>query len=129
MRITAYSMKEIEIYKLPDNRIELQVNLENETVWFTQKQMPILFDKNLMNVNKHVENIYTENELEEVSTIRKSLIVETEGKRAVKREVLIYNLDVIISVGYRVNLKRATQFRQWATRRLQNHLVNYEFTA
>ena len=105
-------MKEIEIYKLPDNKIELQVNLENETVWFTQKQMPILFDKNLMTVNEHVENIYSENELEEVS-----------------REVLIYNLDVIISVGYRVNLKRATQFRQWATRRLQNHLVNYQFTA
>ena len=105
-------MKEIEIYKSPDNKIELQVNLENETVWLTQKQMPILFDKNLMTVNEHVENIYSENELEEVS-----------------REVLIYNLDVIISVGYRVNLKRATQFRQWATRRLENHLVNYEFTA
>ena len=58
-------MKEIEIYKLPDNKIELQVNLENETVWFTQKQMPILFDKNLMTVNEHVENIYTENELKQ----------------------------------------------------------------
>ena len=105
-------MKEIEIYKSPDNKIELQVNLENETVWLTQKQMAILFDKNLMTVNKHVENIYSENELEEVS-----------------REVLIYNYDVIISVGYRVNLKRATQFRQCVTRRLENHLVNYEFTA
>lgn len=122
-------MKEIEIYKSPDNRIELQVNLEDETVWLTQKQMAILFDKDLMTVNEHVENIYTENELEEVSTIRKSLIVQTEGKRAVKREVLIYNLDVIISVGYRVNSKRGTEFRQWATRRLENHLVNYEFTA
>lgn len=105
-------MKEIEIYKSPDNKIELPVNLENETVWLTQKQMAILFDKNLMTANEHVENIYTKNELEEVS-----------------REVLIYNLDIIISVGYRVNLKRATQFRQWATRRLQNHLVNYQFTA
>jgi prophage maintenance system killer protein len=116
-------MNEIEIYKSPDNKIELQVSLENETVWLTQKQMAELFDKNLMTVNEHVKNIYAENELEEISTIRKSLIVQTEGKRAVKREVLIYNLDVIISVGYRVNSKRGTQFRQWATQRLKDYLV------
>lgn len=68
-------MKEIEIYKSPDNKIELQVNLENKTVWLTQKQMANLFDKNLMTINEHVKNIYIENELDEVSIIKKFLIV------------------------------------------------------
>ena len=118
-------MNEIEIYKSPDNKIELQVNLENETVWLSEKQMAELFDKNLMTVNEHIKNIYAENELEEISTIRKSLIVKTEGKRA----VLIYNLDVIISVGYRVNSKRGTQFRQRATQRLNDYSANFTIAA
>ena len=116
-------MNKIQIYQSPDNQIELQVNLEKDTVWLSQKQMALLFDKNLMTVNEHIKNIYLENELDEISTIRKSLILQTEGKRKIKREVLIYNLDVIISVGYRVKSKRGTQFRQWATQRLKDYLV------
>lgn len=116
-------MNKIQIYQSPDNQIELQVNLEKDTVWLSQKQMALLFDKNLMTVNEHIKNIYLENELDEISTVRKSLILQTEGKRKIKREVLIYNLDVIISVGYRVKSKRGTQFRQWATQRLKDYLV------
>ncbi len=116
-------MKEVEIYKSPDNKIELQVNLENETVWLSQKQMALLFDKNLKTINEHIVNIYKEHELEKTPTIRKFRIVQQEGKRTIEREIEHYNLDVIISLGYRVNSKRGTQFRQWATQRLKDYLV------
>lgn len=114
---------QVEIYRNRDNKAQVEVRFEEDTVWLNQKQMSALFDKNLMTINEHIKNIFSENELEESSTIRKSLIVQTEGKRKVKREVLFYNLDMIISVGYRVNSKRGTQFRQWATQRLKDYLV------
>jgi hypothetical protein len=88
----------------------LEVRLEDETVWLTQKQMALLFDKDVRTINEHIKNIYKERVLDETSTIRKFRIVQKEGKREVEREVDFYNLDVIISVGYRVNSKQATQF-------------------
>jgi hypothetical protein len=111
------AMNEIEIYQGSDKSIQIEVQFEQENVWLTQKQMALLFDKNIMTVNEHIKNVYEEQELDQYSTIRKSLIVQKEGKREVKREVLLYNLDVIISVGYRVKSKRGTQFRIWATQR------------
>jgi prophage maintenance system killer protein len=116
-------MNEIEIYKTPDNRTEIEVVFDNDTVWLSQKQLALLFQNTIPNVNMHIKNIYKEKELEQSPTIKKSLIVQKEGKRKVKREVELYNLDVIISVGYRVKSKRGTQFRQWARQRLKDYLV------
>ena len=116
-------MSEVIIYQGKDNNIQIEVQFENETVWLTQKQMAELFNKNVMTINEHIKNIYKEQELEESSTIRKSLIVQKEGNREVSREVLFYNLDVIISVGYRVKSPQGTQFRIWATQRLKEYLI------
>lgn len=116
-------MNEIKIYKSPDNQIELQVSLEKETVWLSQKQMALLFAKSTKTINEHIINIYKESELEKTPTIRNFQIVQKEGKRNIEREIEHYNLDVIISVGYRVKSKRGTQFRQWATQRLKDYLV------
>jgi death-on-curing family protein len=99
------------------------VRLEEETVWLTQKQMALLFDKDVRTINEHIKNIYKERELDEISTIRKFRIVQKEGKRQVERDVDFYNLDVIISVGYRVKSLRGTQFRIWATKTLKEHLI------
>lgn len=107
-------MQELLIFKT-DNSLQIEVNFDGDTVCLTQKQMSVLFNKNIMTINEHIKNIYDEEELFENSTIRKSLIVQKEGKRNVKRNVIYYNLDVIISVGYRVKSKQGTQFRQWAT--------------
>lgn len=108
-------MDEIQIYQSSDNQTRVEVKFEEETVWLSQKQLADLFDKNIMTINEHIKNIYQEGKLDENPTIRKFLIVQKEGKRSVSREVLFYNLDVIISVGYRVKSKQRTQFRQWAT--------------
>lgn len=122
-------MNEIEIYKSPDNRIELQVNLEKETVWLSQKQMSELFDKDTDTIGLHLKNIYAEQELTEKSTTEFFSVVQTEGKRKVTRSIKYFNLDAIISVGYRVNSKRGTQFRQWATQRLKDYLVHIKLVA
>lgn len=114
---------EIAIYRTEDKETQIEVKFEQDTVWLTQKQMSLLFNKNIMTVNEHIRNIYSEGELDENSTIRKSLIVQKEGKRQVSREVILYNLDVIISIGYRVKSKQGTQFRIWATQRLKEYLV------
>ena len=113
----------IEIYKTKDNHTEVEVKIDNETVWLTQKQMAQLFDKDSDTISLHLKNIYTEGELEENSTTELSSVVQKEGKREVNRKIKYYNLDVIISVGYRVKSKRGTQFRQWATQRLRDYLV------
>lgn len=123
------NMKEIEIYKSPDNKIELQVSLENETVWLSQKQMADLFDKDSDTISLHLKNIYSEQELIEKSTTGFFPVVQTEGKRKVTRRIKYFNPDAIISVGYRVNSKRGTQFRQWATRRMKDYLVKLKFAA
>ena len=110
------------IYK-SKNGPSLEVRLEEETVWLTQKQMALLFDKGISTINEHIKNIYKEGELEEESTIRKFRIVQHEGGRQVERYIDFYNLDVIISVGYRVKSLRGTQFLIWATKTLKEHLV------
>jgi prophage maintenance system killer protein len=116
-------MSEIEIYKTKEGKAQIEVKFEDDTVWLSQKQLAVLFAKNVMTINEHIRNIYKEKEIDKKSTIRKSLIVQKEGRRQVKREVELYNLDVIISVGYRVKSKHGTQFRQWATQRLKDYLV------
>ena len=113
-------MNQIEIYKSADNKIELRVSLDNETVWLTQKQMADLFDKNRVTITEHISRIFKEGELKEKSVCRKLRHTADDGKAY---ETQYYNLDVIISVGYRVNSKRGTQFRQWATQRLKDYLV------
>ena len=113
----------IAIYQTADGAISTEVRLEGETVWLTQKQMAALFDKNVMTINQHIANVFAEGELDAEATIRKFLIVRQEGKRQVERDIEHYNLDVIISVGYRVKSKQGTQFRIWASRILKDFLV------
>ena len=102
---------------------QLEVWLEDETIWLTQKQMGELFGCAMENVIHHLKNIYSEEELEEAATTKEFLVVRIEGKRKVTRKVKHYNLDAIISVGYRVNSKRGVRFRQWATSVLKEYLL------
>lgn len=113
----------IIIYHSKNKGIHLEVKLEDDTVWLSQKQLSLLFEKGIPAINEHIRNIYKGGELEQSSTIRKYRIVQTEGKRQIAREIEFYNLDVIISVGYRVKSIRGTQFRIWATKTLKEHLV------
>ena len=115
---------EVVIYKAKSGGIRLDVKLEKETVWLTQAQMARLFDKDVRTVSEHIQNVFKERELERISTIRKFRIVQTEGKRRIERDVDFYNLDVIISVGYRVKSKVGTLFRIWATNILKNYMRN-----
>jgi prophage maintenance system killer protein len=114
---------EIEIYIAADDRTKIEVRFHGDTVWLNQYQLAELFKTDRTSILKHIKNIYATKELDEESTCAKIAQVRKEGKRQVKREVLHYNLDAIISVGYRVNSKRGTQFRQWATQRLKDYLV------
>jgi len=114
---------EIILYRTEDDRTEIQVTLQNETVWLSQGQMAELFQKDVRTINEHIKNIYEEGELHENRTIRNFRIVQMEKKRRVTRSVDFYNLDIIISVGYRVNSHRGTQFRIWATQRLKEYIV------
>ena len=111
------------IYKTEDGRTKLDVRLEDETVWLTQKLMAELFQTTVPNINMHLKSIFDEGELEEKATIKDFLIVQKEGKREVKRKQKYYNLDAIISVGYRIKSQIATQFRIWATQRLKEYIV------
>lgn len=114
-------MSELVIFE--DGADPVEVRLEGETVWLTQKQMAELFGKDLRTVNEHVGNVYEEGELDSEGTIRNFRIVRQEGKRQVQRAIEHLNLDVIISVGYRVKSHRGVRFRQWATRVLREHLT------
>ena len=116
--------KEIQfiLYNLPDNSGNVQAVVEEETLWLTQKAMAQLFDVSISAVNQHLKNIFDTGELNTQSTIKKILIVQQEGNRQVKREQTFYSLDAIISVGYRVNSRKATLFRQWATRVLNEFI-------
>ena len=107
-----------------NGEIELKISVENETIWLTQKQISELFEKDVRTINEHIKKIYKDEELYEDSTVRKFRIVQKEGNRTVTREVKHYNLDVIISVGYKVNSKKATKFRQWATKILKEYIYN-----
>ena len=111
------------IYETESNVAKVSVRLEEETVWLTQKQLAEIFDTTRENVVQHIKNILQEGELSENRTCKKFLQVQTEGSRQVKREIEHYNLDMIISLGYRINSKVATKFRQWATERLKEYIV------
>ena len=114
---------EIILYNTEDGKTRLDVKMEGETVWLTQAQMAELFQTTKQNVSLHIQNFFTEGELQRAATVKESLTVQQEGKRSVQRRVEFYNLDVIISVGYRVKSLRGTQFRIWATQRLREYVV------
>ena len=114
-------MNEISIYETPNGTIE--VRLERETIWLSQEQMATLFDVQKAAISKHLKNIFTSGELERGSTVSKMETVQQEGGRRITRQIEHFNLDAVISVGYRVNSARATRFRQWATRLLREHLT------
>jgi len=113
---------EIVLYQ-PDNTIQLEVRLQNETVWLNQQQMVALFDSTKSNISMHISNIFKEGELQKEATVQDFLTVQNEGGRQVTRRVRYYNLDVIISVGYRVKSLRGTQFRQWATKIIKDYML------
>ena len=113
---------EIILYQ-PDNEVKLEVRIENETVWLTQAQIVELFQSSKANISEHIKNIYEQEELEESATVRDFRTVRQEGKRQVVRTLTYYNLDAIISIGFRVNSKRGIQFRQWANKVLKEHLL------
>lgn len=113
---------EIIIYQTQDGQTKIDVRIENETVWLTQNQMAELFQTTKQNISLHIKNIFEEGELTENSTVKDYLTVQNEGSRKVSRNVTHYNLDVIISVGYRVKSLRGTQFRIWATQVLKEYM-------
>ena len=114
---------EIILYQREDGAVQIDVRVEDETVWLTQQQIAELFDTTKQNVNLHIQNIFNEGELLPEATVKKSLTVQKEGAREVRRQLSYYNLDVIISVGYRIKSIIATHFRQWATQRLREYII------
>lgn len=117
------NQSELILYQAEDGSTKIDVRLQNETVWLTQAQMVNLFQTTKQNLSLHIRNIFEEGELNEISTVKQYLTVRTEGKRQVQRQLKFYNLDVIISVGYRVKSHVATHFRIWATQRLKEYIV------
>lgn len=116
--------QQIQIFVSQDGKAQPEVALERDTVWLSQGQMATLFDTTADNISLHLKNIYQEEELSESATTEDSSVVRQEGKRNVHRQIKHYNLGAIVSVGDRVSSKRATQFRQWATRVLKDHLTH-----
>jgi prophage maintenance system killer protein len=114
---------QIEIYQADDGKTQVEVRLEKETLWLTQKQMSGLFQVAIPTISEHIKHIYDEGELPREATIRKYRTVQNEGARQVTRKLDHYNLDMVLSVGYRVKSKVATQFRIWATQRLREYLI------
>ncbi len=114
---------EVVLYETVDGAVQVEVRLERETVWLSQRQMAVLLDTSTDNIGLHLKNIFAEGELDEAATTEDSSAVQSEGRRRVRRRVRLYNLDAILSVGYRVNSKRGTQFRIWATRTLRENLL------
>lgn len=114
---------EILVYQAPDGQAQVDVRLERDTVWLTQRQMADVFETTPENVLMHLNNVFGDGKLEQAATAKDFLLVRTEGGRQVRRRLKHYNLDAIISVGYRISSKRAVRFRQWATRTLREHLV------
>ncbi|PID56822.1 MAG: hypothetical protein CR986_09975 [Ignavibacteriae bacterium] len=115
---------EISLYQSNELSERIEVKIEDETVWLSQAQMAILFNQTKQNISLHINNCFKEGELQKISTVKESLTVRKEGKRNVKRKIENYNLDLIISVGYRVKSKQGTQFRIWATKVLKEYLLN-----
>jgi len=117
-------VREKAVFIVPDDGAQIDVRIENETVWLNQRQMAELFDTSSDNVGLHIKNIYEDQELAESATTEDFSVVQTEGRRKIRRKVKHYNLDTVISVGYRVNSKRGVVFRQWATRILRQRLLD-----
>ena len=118
-----FKMSEIKIFQAKDNQVEVIVQFDNETVWLNRNQLATLFDRDVKTIGKHITNVFKEGELSKEATVAKYATVQKEGDREVTREVAHYNLDVIISVGYRVKSQRGTQFRIWANSVLKDYLV------
>ncbi len=114
---------EIVIYQTEGGQAKMEVRLEGESLWLSQTGLAKLYQTTIPNINIHIKNIYEESELLETATIKDYLIVQTEGERRISRQVKHYNLDMIISVGYRVKSHIATHFRRWATQRLREYIV------
>jgi hypothetical protein len=114
---------QIEIYQNKDNKTEIEVQFDNETFWLSLNQIADLFGRDKSVISRHLKNIFIEKELEKSRTVAKNATVQIEGEKHVERIIEFYNLDAIISVGYRVNSKQGTRFRIWATERLKNYLV------
>lgn len=114
---------EIAVYEAPDGEVRVDVRLERDTVWLSLVQMAELFGRDKSVISRHLRNVFESGELERAATVAKNATVQREGGRDVVRDIEFYNLDAILSVGYRVNSKRGTQFRIWATRTLREHLV------
>lgn len=114
---------QIEIYQSTDGQTQIEVAFGEDTVWLTNSQLVELFDSSKANISEHIKHVFQSNELDEGATVRKFRTVQQEGNRLVERNRVHYNLDVIIAVGYRVNSIRGTQFRQWATQRLRDYLI------
>lgn len=114
---------DMRVYEVPNGEVRVEVRLEDDTVWLTQRQMAELFGTTPENVLMHLRNIFNDNELEEAATTKDFLAVRREGNRQVRRQVKHYNLDAIISIGCRVNSRRGVRFRQWATSTLRDHFV------
>ena len=113
----------IIIYQSDDGETKIDVKLKNETVWLSQQQMALLFKTSRTNIVEHINNIYLEGELDKISTCQNFRQVRKEGNREVSREIPYYNLDMIISLGYRIKSKIATNFRKWATERLKEYMI------
>lgn len=114
---------DIIIYQSEDGLTKIDVKIENDTVWLSQQQMAELYNTTKQNISSHIKNIFEEQELESNSTVKEFLTVQTEGNRHVERNVKYYNLDMIISLGYRIKSKVATNFRRWATERLKEYMI------
>ncbi len=114
---------EIKIYKTDEGKTSIKVKLEKETVWLSLNQISELFERDKSVISRHINNIFKEGELEKVSTVAKYATVQEEGKRKITRNIEFFNLDVIISVGYRIRSKRGTQFRIWANQVLKDYLI------
>lgn len=121
--MTQENQNPIVIYQGMDQAIEVRLDADQQTVWLSQRQLADIFETSTDNISLHLKNIYADCELDEGATTEDSSVVRQEGARQVRRRVRLYNLDAIISVGYRVNSRRAVQFRQWATRILREHLT------
>ncbi len=121
--MTDKNNSQILLYQTKDGKTKIEVKLEDETVWLTKKQMAELFNVKKQDIDYHVQNVFETGELEKKSTTKNILVVQQEGSRMVRRNIDIFNLDIIISVGYRVNSYRGTQFRIWATQQLREYII------
>ena len=117
------SQSQIVIYQTKDGKNSVEVQLHSESLWLSLQQIADLFDRDKSVISRHLKNVFKEGELEETATVANFATVQSEGERSVSRNIDYYNLDAILSVGYRVNSKQGTKFRQWATSTLKEHLV------